>query len=1076
MARAAAAKRRQTVSERAGAANRSARLVFAVPHRAAIAPARVFGTFVVVVSLMRMPRVPRPCRSALRLAWSACVLVVAVGAVRAQGLPDRLRYEVPEPAAQARSAGATLAVLQDRTGYLWVASENGLYRYDGYQFEAFFADPSDPAALPVQRLLALAEGPDGSLWILADRFGLVRFDMATERFERFPTPELVTFSGRLAVGGDGTPFVLTSSGLWRLDPATGETHQVQVEGKPVDLSTDRDGRVWVTGKWGTVAIDPATDRRDFVGVPAGAVARATAAGAWAVGGGRWWVQAADGAFRAVGETPPLLPSAWAVDRRGVLWMADGVGLTACAPSGCVSYPGGVLDPRVQAIYEDRGGVLWLASIGGLFKLVPRWEAFTSFDLPETDLSVALGATAAGDVVAASICGSPFRLDMDEGTFRPLVESMPAAAGAPRCMASINTTPDGALWMPAWTNNAFGGAVRIGDGEARRVLPFAEEEQTLRENALRVVFEDAAGRMWGGGEGGLFEFDPKAESPRPLRSFGKAAGGLQADVIWHLADASGPGGEPGWLWVATYGGGLCRLDPGTGRAACYRHDADDPASIPSDQVSLVVPVPVDSTVWVGTYDAGLARLDLRTGRFRRIGVRDGLPHPFVRSLVPDGSGRVWIGTYAGLVRLAVGEAGEAPTLDVFTQADGLPSIAFGLYDGLALPDGRFTFGTDRHVVIFHPDSVRAAPFEPPLVLSRFDVLGERRAVGPRPEEIRLRYEENLLRFGFTALDFAAPGQTRYAYRMDGFDPPEHEGGGWTDATERAATYTNLAPGRYAFRVRARTGSGTWSPQELAVPLVVVPPFWMTSWFRTGTFVLFMLAIGAGGSALARRRYRERMRELQAERRVQAERVRISRDLHDHVGAQLAGLLGDIDLVRLASRRAARAGEPAAVGEHLDRLEADARTTMGQLRETIWALHRETLTLGEFADRLRRFAESQAGLYAGAPEVAVRLDGDPAGTLRPMVALHLYRIGQEAVRNAIRHAGARHVEAVVRHQGGHVVLTVADDGAFREPSGDGAGDDLSGFGLQTMRARAEEMGATLELRTDGGTTVEVGVSDV
>ena len=1025
------------------------------------------------------------------MAWATA------SAATAQRLPAQLRYEVPSPAEEAGGVGVVYSVLQDRTGYLWLATEDGLYRYDGYHFRAFRADPSDPVALPVQRLLALAEAPDGRLWMLADRFGLVRFDCDTERFERFPLPDYQAPPSRLAVGSDGAPLFTVEGALWRLDPATGTATSVPGAGPVSDLSGGADGHVWASGPQPPRRFDAETQTRTAAALPAGTSVRVTASGVWAAGRERWWRRTASGRFEEKGRIPAPFQSersVWTVDRRGVLWQADGTGLTACAPGGCRAYPDGLPDRRVQAIYEDRGGVLWIATLDGLRLLVPRWDAFTAYDLPEPDLGVSLGLAPSGDVIAAPFCGRPFRLDPATETFQSLAEHLPAAAALPGCITSFARTRSGALWIAGWTNNSDGGVVQIDAAgrTARHVLPWPDLGPRAAPNAVRVVFEDAEGRIWTGGEGGLARFDADAPATdalatadfsAPVQRFGRETGGLPSDIVWHLADARTPAGAPADLWVATYGGGLCRFTPTTGRARCHRHDADDPASIPSDQVSLVVPVPADSAVWVGTFDGGLARLDERTGRFQRVGVRDGLPHPFVRSLVPDRSGRVWVGTFAGLVRVVLGDDGEAPVLDVFTQADGLPSIGFGLYDGLALPDGRFVFGTDRHVIFFHPDSVRAAPFEPPLVLSQFDVLGERRRVGMRPDEIRVRYAENALRFGFTALDFAAPRQTRYAYRMDGFDAPEDSasGAGWTAAGERAATYTNLAPGRYRFRVRARTGSGTWAVQELAIPLVVVPPFWMTNWFRTGSFVLFMLGVGAVGSGLARRRYRDRMRELEGERQVQAERVRISRDLHDHVGAQLAGLLGEIDLVRLASRRAAQTGASAAdVGPHLDRLEADARTTMGQLRETIWALHHEALTLGEFTDRLRRYSDAQVGAHLGAPAVTVALLGDPEAVLRPAVALHLYRIGQEAIRNAIRHAGAGQVQVELHQHGGRVVLTVHDDGAFREPpGGDGAGgngSDLTGFGLQTMRERAREIGATFRLDTAAGTRIEVVVPDV
>lgn len=202
-----------------------------------------------------------------------------------------------------------------------------------------------------------------------------------------------------------------------------------------------------------------------------------------------------------------------------------------------------------------------------------------------------------------------------------------------------------------------------------------------------------------------------------------------------------------------------------------------------------------------------------------------------------------------------------------------------------------------------------------------------------------------------------------------------------------------------------------------------------------------------------------RLVEAER--QAERARIGRDLHDSVGAQLSSLLAGVELMRLGRR----AGTGPAVS--LDEVEADAREAMAQLREAVWALSTAQITVEGVAAQLRRFADGRA-LRSGM-EAVVRAEGARDAVLPPPLALHLYRIGQEAVQNAVKHSGGRTVTICVAATDATVRLLVSDDGAFRPPvAGDGA---PSGFGMRTMRERAEAMGGALVVETALGTAVEV-----
>ena len=255
-------------------------------------------------------------------------------------------------------------------------------------------------------------------------------------------------------------------------------------------------------------------------------------------------------------------------------------------------------------------------------------------------------------------------------------------------------------------------------------------------------------------------------------------------------------------------------------------------------------------------------------------------------------------------------------------------------------------------------------------------------------------------------------------------------------------------------------------ETARLFVEVLPFWWQRPVLVSVLIGMLLVLfGVGVRAFSLRRLRQRLgdaeREASAERRVRQERGRISRDLHDHVGAQLASLLAGVELARLS-----QSDDPAT--DILQPIEADARATIGQLRETIWALHDESLTVGAFCDRLRAFASHRA--RGNRASVEVVCDVDTTAVLPPSVALGLYRVAQEGLSNALKHSGAARIEVRLTTHGGQVTLTVDDDGVFLEPSG---GDGLFGFGLRSMEARATRLGGRFEMNTQDGTCVRVEV---
>ncbi len=1021
--------------------------------------------------------------------------MLVAASVQAQP-PPSIAFEVPPPGTLSGPSRTVYGIAQDAAGYLWFASEEGLHRYDGVEFVAFRADPDDPGAIPGNRVTGVAAAPDGAVWAFVDRFGLVRYRPETGRLDRFRLPPGLSGNTSLAVDGDGQVWLRVNAPVpspgqrryvgrrVRFDPAT---RRVFVAPTPDDVrrvQVDRSGRAWVQ-------TDTALYRRRKAGgwarypVPGASVWVEAAVPTLLVGERLLRYDAGADAFRPLPDPHGLVARiggvAALVDREGLVWARgadDALVVLDLASGRAERYlpdalrPDAVPDAPVTGLFEDSSGVVWLASAYGLRTVAPGWRTFRAERLAPSPFTYHLAESPTGRVWGGTACGAVWRLDAT-GRRVPLADAAPAVARslagetAARgyCAAGVTEAPDGAFWFAGWPFGngrvggvgGVGGVVRIApDG---RVTRFAAPDG--RPHAARLVHLDRTGTAWAATEEGLVGMRPDG-STRTFTADTDGPGRLPATIVWTVGDA--PGGD---LWVGTYGGGLVRFDPARGRVRrVYAHDPDDAATLSSGIVTAVATTPADpGALWVGTYDGGLNRLDLATGRVRRMTRRDGLPDLAVKSLLVDARGDLWVGTGGGLVWLHP-TSGETR---VYTEADGLPGLAFGLYDAARLAGGRFAAIVGGALLTFDPAAVRPSTLDAAVVLRRLRVAGVARALPPLGEAVRLRPGERSLGVEVAALSFAAPAGLRYAVRLDGVDEA------WTPlGGDRTAAWSRLPPGRFTLRARAATGSGQWSRRVLVVPVVVEPEWWQRGAVRGGALGLLLVGFTLAVREVSQRRLRRQVGALEAERasarRVHAERERISRDLHDHVGAQLSSLLAGVDLARLARDRGrATAADP------LDAIETDARETIRQLRETIWALHHESMTVDAFCERLRADA---ARLLRGRSAPAIRVDcGDCGGVeLSPMQALHLYRIAQEAVTNAVKHAGASRITVDVACEAGRVTVAVADDGTFRAPSGGhGASGDgaagLSGYGLGSMHARALSIGATLALSTSDGTRVTV-----
>ncbi|PAP76914.1 sensor histidine kinase [Rubrivirga marina] len=905
------------------------------------------------------------------------------------------------------------AVYQDRFGFLWFGTDAGLARYDGRRVVPFTADDG----LPDPFVYAIGEDGDGTLWVGTFR-GLARREGGG--FAEVETPF-----------GDDPVLSVSQGPAGELLIRTG-THAALRRG----------------GGWRVLPVGEGSGWAGAIPLPDGSIATSHRVGP--TDDDAWELRA----FPAGGGPPTPVASPEGVV--GPRWLSEaGDGLTFCAGLEGVALGRIKLDRFVaEAVYPlTRARRVVLGSQGEVYAVGDNGGVWVA-DAPDTE-----------PVLLSPLRGQDLIVDREGGV---------------------------------WVGTFGQGVLRLAGRHVERLT----EDPTLRLTA-------ADGVVWATGRDGLVRVDARTRVVQRnafregLREVAPARRGVivtRGASAYALSDPMAPLGvlvaeDPGWisgidartdtLWVSGYGSGVVRQWSTTRDTI----RADD--GLGTDMVEGLVRT--RRGVWALTRSNGAALL-----RGRRVTTVDrvaGLPSSAVYAVAEARDGTVWFGTDRGLGQWdgararAVGEEalGRQRILAVFERpADRgavyaigdrglyraeaehvrpLGAVLYGAASRASINDAAYSAASDRLFLatsagLVSVDLARIpnATTPPQVALLSVRVDDAVRALGGAPlggDRVSMPAGRHRVEVQFAALLYS--GAAVVEYRV-GRGPWERTG------PEHRVVFSDLGAGDHVVEARAVGPDGARSAEVARLTLAVAPRWWERPPVVLGLVALALLAFGAAVRSLSQRRLRREVERLEVERRVQDERERISRDLHDHVGAQLSSLLAGVELAKLARR--ARGGGASA--DPLEAVESDARETIRQLRETIWALHDETLTAGAFCHRLDAYAKSRVKGRIGT--VSVVCEGSAERELPPVLALSLYRVAQEAITNALKHSGAQTLTVRLRPEDASVVLVIEDDGTFVEPAG---GDGLSGFGLGSMRTRAERLGGTFDLATEAGTRVRVRV---
>ncbi|MBC6948215.1 GAF domain-containing protein [candidate division KSB1 bacterium] len=817
-------------------------------------------------------------------------------------------------------------LMQDRKGFLWGGTKDGLNRFDGYKFTVYQFDAYDSTSLSDSHITALLEDRSGRIWVGTLR-GLNLFDRRAEVFYHLlpdsANPNTIRHGTISAYGiaedAHGAVWIGSGDGLSRITLPAGAkdftgaqmTHFTRDPDDPQSFNSpavsnvvvDDSGAVWFDAgavyklmpekngerytltkvdcapaddaKWQAILDNPGDVRflikgrngKLWIGCGPGLIS--------------WDVRTQSFSHYPFWERPTDLQYTWwanaggmAEDREGTIWMATVYELARLGPKTKVfndyrfesSTPGNFPEHGLTRVLQDSAGVLWLGSNGnGLFRYDPQAERFNR---RRRDGKLALWRgkslrgiceTRDGNVWLGSAAGGLFRLNR---ITEELVE-MYIPPGIPNWgfVYSILQDRQGRMWFGSsnkliradWQGNRF-----------ENVSYFDLEPEAGFTNFVYKVHEDRRGDIWITTKRNLCRLD---QATGKFEYFGFLNTDNPTSLQWseYISIYEDRNGD---FWLGT-AEGLRFFDTSQKTFKSYRNDPQDRASLSHNIVRAVIADPFEPEryLWVGTAGGGLNRFDRQTETFTHFTAKDGLPNDVVYAILDDKEGNLWMSTNYGLSKFNP----RTHVFKNFDAKDGLQDNEFNSTSYFKSASGELFFGGINGFNAFYPEDFRDNPHAPPVVFTNFQILNKSishktpgsplaQAIS-ETEEITLSYEDKVFSFEFAALDFTAPSKNQYAYKMENFDADWQQAG-----TSRTATYTNLDPGEYVFRVKASNNDGVWNEKGASIKIIITPPWWRT-WWAYAVYGLLLAAFIFAVDRIQRRRLRRHERERAALREAQ-----------------------------------------------------------------------------------------------------------------------------------------------------------------------------------------------------------------
>jgi signal transduction histidine kinase/ligand-binding sensor domain-containing protein len=940
-------------------------------------------------------------------------------------------------------AANVTGIAQTRDGYLWLATQSGLARFDGVQFE----DTPIPGGRARPILRAMLCDHAEHLWLAEDGGVVVRFGAG---------------GSRLFTSADGLPDAL-----------------------PLQLVETPDQSVWITYANGAVhRITPDNKVKRFTaadGLPDDGLCSLAvdSRGVLWFAMGLQFGNFHENHFHKTGALPQRNAQILG-GRNGGIWICLPGQLlkldSNAAPVVLANFEGDANRLKPSVLFEDVAGRLWIGTVaGGLF----QFDGANLFQVETSQNNIrTIAGDREGNIWVGTDGGGLDRLNPSVVELHGRDEGLPFET-----VRSLCEDKTGDLWIVTQD----GALTRVPHGNWGDVQPI----ENWPGGQAHCIAQDKAGAIWiGTRQRGLYCWKDGRFSRFGLQNglAGLTIRSLLADHhndLWvgleteHLVQRLHDGqfqsfkqpansravramaeDSTGQVWMGTLDGRLLRM------SGDQLSEVAQPAAESSHPIRCLSATP-DGNLWIGYAAHGVCRL--RAGTFSHIGRANGLFDGNICALMPDGAGRMWFGSDRGIFYVTLGQMndfadGRAKLVQsiFFGRDAGLPSLQayYGYWPGaLRTQAGEILFPTHSGIAAVYPERVHANLTPPNVIIQGLEVDGQKISLAKRGGAPKIPPNHRRIEVTFTAPSFISPEQVRFRYRLAGWNEE------WSDPDAgRTAVFSRLPPGAYTFQVAACNSFGVWNAMGESFRFRVMPFFWQGWPFRLLAALVFTGAVVALARHLSLRRVRLMLKQAQEEAALQKERTRIAQDMHDELGARFTqiSLLGEL------SRHALP--EPDKARDFLGQISRAAQAGVKSLDEIVWAVNPRNDTLSDLLDYTGQYALdflASAGL-----QCALDFPDNPPPREIPGDIRHaVFLIVKEALHNVVKHAHATRVKISFAPAQAELLWRIEDDGRGFEPARDNALAD----GLRNIRQRAAVLGGKVEIdsRPGAGTRVSVQI---
>ncbi|MDM8564661.1 two-component regulator propeller domain-containing protein [Candidatus Halobeggiatoa sp. HSG11] len=791
------------------------------------------------------------------------------------------------------SQSTVYAILQDSKGFMWFGTQDGLNKYDGYDFTHYRHEPNNSNSLTGNFITFIYEDKAKNLWIGINDGGIAKYNRQQDNFTSYQhepdNPNSLSSDGVLSICEDATGLWITTydTGLNHFDGKK-FTHYRHEPNNPNSLSgdilwrvhTDKKGILWIgTDGAGLNRFDPKTKKfTNYRHDPKNPLSLSSDSitDIFADHNGDLWVGTMDAGLNQLKNNQfiryindPQNPDSlnndtiWAIneDASNNLWIATDGGLDQYLPAQNKfihnihdpNNPRSLSNDYVMSINQEQAGALWVGTDGGSLNKFDRYrDKFVHYkNDPQNSNSLSHNTVSSIHVNnnnihwIGTLGGGLNKLTDGSFTHYKHDPDNPNSLSSDDVW-SVHEDQAGIVWIGTFENglNKF-------DGQTfTHYLHNPDDLNSLSNDMVRAIYEDRAGNLWLGTRDGLNKFDRKQFTH--YKNDPDNPNSLSENSVLSIYEDFG-----GILWIGTQGGGLNRFDPKTETFTVYQQEQ----GISHNDVFAVYE---DSQhrLWVGTQGGGLNMLDRETQRLTHYRQIDGLANDVTYGILEDGQGYLWISTNGGLSKFNP----DKNTFRNYDVLDGLQSDEFreAYYQ---TNNGQFLFGGINGFNVFHPLKVKDNPYVPPVIITDFKIFNQPVAIGEtltqhisETNNIILNYQQSFFSFEFAALNFLQPEKNKYAYQLEGLEQDWNFIG-----TRRNAYYTSVPHGTYTFRVRGSNNDGIWNEVGTAIKITVLPPPWQTWWAYT-LYLITILAIIISYMRLQKRKLAAKQRELEREQQI------------------------------------------------------------------------------------------------------------------------------------------------------------------------------------------------------------------